>query len=194
MRKKTVAQVLITLLTALIIAIFFYKYLNKNIEIETSNEIIDKDNINNTLTSNLTYDIVYTSSDLRGNIYKITSPRGEIDKNNSNIIFLEDVTANVFMKNSGIIKIKSKFGKYNLNSYDTIFTKDVVATYPGHKISGEYLDFSLLKDLGIMSENVIYVNNDTNLFADRVEMKISTKDVKIFMTDNNKKVLVEKRN
>jgi hypothetical protein len=194
MRKKTVAQVLISLLTALIIAIFFYKYLNKNIEIETSNEIINKDNINNTLTSNLTYDIVYTSSDLRGNIYKITSPRGEIDKNNSNIIFLEDVTANVFMKNSGIIKIKSKFGKYNLNSYDTIFTKDVVATYPGHKISGEYLDFSLLKDLGIMSENVIYENNDTNLFADRVEMKISTKDVKIFMTDNNKKVLVEKRN
>ena len=195
MHKKTVAQVLVSLLTILIITIFFYKYLNKNIEIETSTKIINnKDNVINNFSYNLTYDIIYTSSDLRGNIYKITSPRGEIDKNNSNIIFLEDVTANVLMKNSNIIKITSKFGKYNLSNYDTIFTKDVVATYPGHKINGEYLDFSLLNDLSIMSQNVIYVNNDTSLFADRVEMKISTKDVKIFMTDNNKKVLVEKRN
>ena len=74
MHKKTVAQVLVSLLTILIITIFFYKYLNKNIEIETSTKIINnKDNVINTLSSNLTYDIIYTSSDLRGNIYEAES-------------------------------------------------------------------------------------------------------------------------
>ena len=55
MHKKTVAQVLVSLLTILIITIFFYKYLNKNIEIETSTKIINnKDNVINALSSNLT--------------------------------------------------------------------------------------------------------------------------------------------
>ena len=41
-----------------------------------------------------------------------------------------------------------------------------------------------------MSTNVIYTGNKNELFADMIEMNISTKDTKIFMNNNEKKVLI----
>ena len=97
----------------------------------------------------------------------------------------------MLLKNSNNIKIKSDFGKYNINNYDTIFSKNVLITYLNNKITGEYLDFSFLNNLGTISTNVIYVGNKTRLIADRIEIDITTKDTKIFMNDNIKKVLIE---
>ena len=37
----------------------------------------------------------------------------------------------------------------------------------------------------------IYTGDKTNLFADKVEINLTTKDTKIFMNDSDKKVLVE---
>ena len=106
-------------------------------------------------------------------------------------MFLENIIAYIFLKESETIKITSDFGKYNSKNYDTIFSKNVIIIYPGHKITGEYLDFSFLNNLGTISTNVIYVGNKTRLIADRIEINITTKDTKIFMNDNIKKVLIE---
>ena len=73
----------------------------------------------------------------------------------------------------------------------SIFSKNVIIIYPGHKITGEYLDFSFLNNLGTVSTNVVYSNNKTNLFADKIEINLSNKDTKIFMNDNTKNVLIE---
>ena len=61
------------------------------------------------------------------------------------------------------------------------------------------MDFSFLTDLGIFTTNVIYTGEKTNLFADKMEMNLTTKDTKIFMNPSDvfedwfepKKVLVE---
>jgi len=95
------------------------------------------------------------------------------------------------IKDSDTVKITSNFGKYNSKNYDTIFSKNVIVVYPGHKITGEYLDFSFLKNLGIISTNVMYFGDKTNLFADKIEMNLSTKDTKIFMDDPSQKILIE---
>ena len=58
-------------------------------------------------------------------------------------------------------------------------------------MTGEYLDFSFLNNLGTISTNVVYSGNNTNLFADKIEMNLTTKDTKIFMNDTGKKVLIE---
>ena len=42
-----------------------------------------------------------------------------------------------------------------------------------------------------MTINVIYNGDKTNLFADKIEIDLKTKDMKIFMNDTNKKVLIE---
>ena len=98
------------------------------------------------------------------------------------------------MVNYNLIEISSDFGKYNIDNYDTIFSKNVIITYLDNKIKGEYLDFSLEKNLLIISKGVILKNNKNSLKADVVEMNIKTKDVKIFMYEENKKINIKSLN
>jgi LPS export ABC transporter protein LptC len=190
MNKKIIIQIFLIFLIALIFLLFFFKYFKENDTNITKNIVSDKEDFLESSLSNFIDNINYTSTDLRGNKYQITAPVAEIDINQSDIMFLEDVVAYVYLKDSETIKITSNFGKYNSKNYDTIFSKNVIVTYPGHKITGDYMDFSLLNDLGTMSRNVIYTGEKNILYADMVEMEISTKDTKIFMNDNIKKVLI----
>ena len=170
---------------------FYLKYFNKtpkNIE-----KNITKKSINNEQNNSSTFidNINYISSDVRGNRYQITAEQAEIDINNSNEMFLKNVVAYIFIKDSDTIKIIADFGKYNSKNYDTIFSKNVMVIYPENKITGDYLDFSFLNSLGTISTNVIYAGDKTNLFADKIEINLITKDTKIFMNDNTKKILVK---
>ena len=179
------------ILIAIIFLSFYFKYFkedSKELLKNTQNREID---IDKNISANYIDNIDYTSLDAKGNKYQITAKQAEIDTDNPDVMFLENVIAYIFVKDSNTMKITSDFGKYNSKNYDTIFSKNVIVVYPSHKITGEYLDFSFLSNLGTISTDVIYTNNKTRLVADRVEMNISTKDTKIFMNDNNKKVLIE---
>jgi len=191
MNKKTGLQVIMVLIIVLISLWFYLKYFTKNFEDEKETPVIEKiDEIQN---SDSTYinDIDYVSTDAKGNKYQITAKQAEIKVENSDEMFLKDVVAFIFIKDSDAVKITSNFGKYNSKNYDTIFSENVIVIYPGHEITGEYLDFSFLSNLGVFNTNVIYNGEKTNLFADKIEMNLTTKDTKIFMNDTGKKVLIE---
>ena len=95
-----------------------------------SSPSIDEEVIYN---SNIIKDINYTSRDLKGNEYVLIAKEGEIDLNNSDIIYLTDVTAYIkLIKNSELIVITSNYGKYNTINYDTIFSKNVIINYYYH--------------------------------------------------------------
>ena len=169
-------------LVIILISLWFYmKYFTKNFE--NVKEVQDIEKINEEQNSDSTYinDINYTSTDLRGNEYQITAKLAEIKIENADLMFLTDVIAFVFIKDKDTVKITSNFGKYNTKNYDTIFSENVIVIYPGHKVTGEYLDFSFLTDLGVFTTNVIYTGEKTKLFADKMEMNLTTKDTKIFM-------------
>ena len=191
MDKKTVIQISMVFLITIISLSFYLKYFSKTPEDLEKN--IKKESIKNSQNDSSTYidNINYISSDIKGNRYQITAKQAEIDINNSNVMFLENIIAYIFIKDSDTIKIISDFGKYNSKNYDTIFSKNVIVIYPEHKITGDYLDFSFLNNLGIISKNVIYTRNKTNLFADKIEIDLITKDTKVFMNDNTKKILIK---
>ena len=191
MNKKTGLQVLMILIIILISLWFYLKYFTKNLEDVKETRVIEKIDENQNSTSTYIDDINYVSTDSKGNKYQITAKQAEIKVENSDLMFLRDVVAFIYIKDSDTVKITSNFGKYNSKNYDTIFSENVIVIYPGHKITGEYLDFSFLSNLGTISTDVIYIGNETKLFADRVEMNIATKDTKIFMNDNTKKVLID---
>ena len=65
--------------------------------------------------------------------------------------------------------------------------------YLDNKITSEYLDFSIKRDSMIISRNVIYTNLENMLEADVVEINITTKDTKIYMNNNNKKVIIRNK-
>ena len=181
MNKKTGLQVVMVLITIIISLWFYLKYFTKNFEDVKETLVIEKIDENQNNTSTYINDINYVSTDVRGNKYQITAKLAEIKIENSDLMFLSDVIAFVFIKDKDTVKITSDFGKYNSKNYDTIFSKNVIVVYPGHKITGEYLDFSFLNNLGVFTTNVIYSGEKTNLFADKIEMNLATKDTKIFM-------------
>ena len=199
MNKKTGLQFLM-IFTIIIISLWFYlKYFTRNLKNIKEATIIEK--INENLNNNSTYidNIDYVSSDAKGNTYQITAKLAEIKIENPDVMFLNDVIAFIFIKDSDTVKITSNFGKYNSKNSDTIFSENVIVIYPGHKITSEYLDFSFLSNLGTFTTNVIYTGEKTNLFSDKIEMDLTTKDTKIFMNESQifddyyetQKVLIE---
>jgi len=179
-------------LVIIIISLWFYlKYFTNNFEDVKESSVIEKIDENQNSTSTYINDVNYLSTDNKGNKYQITAKQAEIKVENSDVMFLTDVMAFINIKDSDKVKITSNFGKYNSKNYDTIFSENIIVIYPGHKITGEYLDFSFLNNLGTFTENVIYTGEKTNLFADKIEMNLFTKDAKIFMNGTGKKVLIE---
>ena len=191
MNKKTVLQILLIFLIFLISLSFYLKYFNNISKISKKSLITEEIDIDQNNSSTYIDNIDYISSDAKGNKYQITAEQAEIKIENSDVMFLKNVIAYIFIKDSDKIKITSKFGKYNSKNYDTIFSKNVIIIYPGHKITGEYLDFSFLNGFMTISENVIYTGEKTSMLADKIEINLTTKDTKIFMNDNKKKIIIE---
>ena len=157
----------------------------KKIEPDISNEI--------SYSSNIIKDVYYSSKDIKGNEYVIKASEGEIDYNNSNIVYLTNLEGFVKLTNSNDIKITSKYGKYNTENFDTIFSKNVIIDYLDNNVLGEYLDFSIGRNSMIMSRDVVYTNTSNVLKADTIEINIETKDTKIYMFDDKKKVSIKSK-
>jgi len=184
--KKFLKNFFIFFSFVILIFIIYAKYIKKNNSIQTQEKQGLKEDIS--YTSNLIEDVEYNTKDANGNEYLIKAIEGEIDFSNTNFIYLKNVSALIKLNNSDEITIFSDFGKYNTENNDTIFSKNVIINYLNNKITGEYLDFSINKNLMLISKNVIYTNEANVLKADVVEMNLETKDTKIFMYENEKKV------
>ena len=189
--KKKIFLKIILILSLIIITWFVYSEYFKEDKnklskpVNPSSEIEEGDAYN----SNIIKDINYTSRDLKGNEYTLIAKEGEIDLDNSDIIFLTDVTAYIkLVKNSELIVITSNYGKYNTVNYDTIFSKNVKIDYVDNIITGDYLDFSMMNNLLIVSRNVVYKNLEKTMRADVIELDTITKDTKIFMYNSNEQV------
>jgi LPS export ABC transporter protein LptC len=145
-------------------------------------------------SSNKIKDVKYTTKDADGNEYIITATEGEIDYSNTNIIYLTNLKAKIKLIDSDDISITSDYGKYDSGNFDTIFSKNVIINYLNNEITGEYLDFSLERNSLLMTKKVVYTNLENILKADAVEMNLKTKDTKIFMYENQKKVNIKSIN
>ena len=175
-----------------IILIVFLIYIVNSIYKKKSEELVVTEE--DSYSANLLENIKYVAKDNDGNEYIINAAEGEIDINNSDVIFLKNVKSQINLKNSDQINITSNFGKYNASNYDTIFSKNVVITYLDNRITGEYLDLSMLENRIIVSKNIIFTSGENVLKADVIEMDTKTKDINIFMHDENKKVNIKNKN
>ena len=181
---------IITIFILLLIIIFNLNQNNKEL-IEKKKEIVQKEEIEN---SNLIKDVEYKSKDSSGNVYVLRASEGTIDQNNNNVIYLTSIKAIIELKDYNSLGISSNFGKYNINNFDTIFSKNVIIEYLDNIIMGEYLEFSLNKNLMTISRNVVFKNNKSSLKADVIEVDIKTKDIKISMYEENKKINIKSLN
>ena len=192
MKKKNFLKIILILSLITLTWFVYSKYFKKSESLLSKpvNPVINVEE-ENSYNSNIIKDINYTSKDLKGNEYILQAKEGEIDLNDSDIIFLNDVTAYIkLVKKSELIVVTSNYGKYNTINYDTIFSNNVKIDYIDNIITGDYLDFSMMKNLLIISRNVIYKNLENIMKADVLELNTTTKDTKIFMFNSSEQVNV----
>ena len=186
MKKKR--SVIFIIIFFFVISVFF---LLKNTKKEEITKIEPQNSEDSSYNSNIIEEVYYSSKDAKGNEYIVNASQGEIDYDKPNVIYLTDVKAFIKLTNSNNVTITSDYGKYNSNNLDTIFSKNVVINYLENKITSEYLDFSMQRNSMIVSRDVVYTNFENILKADVIEIDIDTKDTKIFMYKNNKKVNIK---
>ena len=187
MTKKIYLQLFLIFIFLIISLFIFFKDFK-----DTSSEgSIDK-NFTQTTTAgeSLIEELKYLSTDKEGNEYRIEAKKGNIDKNNPDIIFLENVRATILFQNSEKISIKSNYAKYNAKNFDTLFNDSVSVDYGEHILKSNFLDLSFENNLVSIYDNVRYLSGISSLRADKAEIDILNKKTKIFMDNPNKKVQI----
>ena len=190
MNKKTALQLLLSSMVVAIFLTIFLKYFNQ--ELESKKEKNSEEKISKVLKekSNIIKDIRYLSKDDAGNIYVINAEYGEINEDNPDIIFLENVKAKISIFNSEDFFIESDFAKYNSKNYNTNFYENTKVEYTEHKINCRYLDLLFDKNLALLYEDVVYKNLQTRLLADRLEIDLITKNSKLSMKGAKEKIKI----
>ena len=190
MNIKILIQLLLFIILVSTTVTYYYYYkgnkTNANVnKINNNNEIsIDKN------SSNLITNISYASTDNLGNKFKIKSKTGKISIDNLNIVYMTNVEAIINLINSDPIIIKSNYAKYNKINYETNFEEDVLLTYQTHRITSQNIDLSFENNLATIYNKIEYDNNNVKLSADILEIDLITKNSKIFMDNEYKKIKV----
>ena len=192
MNRKLLAQVALILLTGVIILIFINIYNNKKNNL--SNNIIEKKNNLEIDTKKDSEESIkgleYLSKDIDGNIYNIRAESGLIDEQNPDIINLTNVKAELKFDKDKVVKVSSNKAIYNNYNYDTIFIDNVILDYEVHKIYCKKMIAKFSENIAILSEDLIYENLTTKLFADRMEVDLLLRNSEISMFNKEKKIKI----
>ena len=193
MNKKILIQSILIFTIIIVIASTYFIYFYDKKKIEEDNKIEINAENNSIKDDNRIESMRYFSEDNFVNTYLILSDYGQINQSNPNIIYMEKVTAEINMVDSATIYINSDFAEYHNQTYETDFEKNVIVKYLEHLLNSEKMNLSFENNKATVSENVIYNNLDTNLKADRIEVDLITKNSRIFMNDNNEKVMINSK-
>ena len=194
MNKKIIIQLLLfIILLGIILSVFFIYFSEEKSQKKTNLEtdkIINTETKIDSDTGTLIKDINYSFSDTSGNYYELFSEFGKVDIQNSNKMFMTNVKALIYLKDSPPIKIVSKHAIYNKIDHETNFFENVELTHLIHKTTSENLDISFNDNKASMYKNIVYNKPGTKLTADRLEIDLITKNTKIFMDNNSEKIKI----
>ena len=194
-KKNIIKFILISLLIILSI-LFYQKYMVSNI---TNKKVLEKkiydEEINekstlekNKESANIIENLRYTSNDLFGNTYIINAQSAQVEEGKINQVKLFEVMAKIIQKNDEIIFINSDFADYNKINNNTLFKKNVNVKYGDQSIDSDTINLNFSKNIIKIEDNVYYKNNNAKLYADKIEIDIKNKKLKIFMDKPNDKV------
>ena len=193
MNIKNVFQYSLLILLILLSFLFYYKYFTEDIDkvekkienvVEKKTNVINQNNIDQNIIENLKY----VSEDLSGNTYTVTAQSATLEEDKLNEVQLFVVNAEIARKNQEIIYIYSETANYNKINNNSVFKKKVNVKYGSQTIDSEILNLNFKNSLIEILENVFYVNENTKIKADKVEINLIDKKLKISMINKKDKV------
>ncbi len=188
--KKSLQLSMIILL--ILSSVFFYqKFFNVEIDLtEKKVTEINSDKSNEIDESNLIESLRYISQDLVGNTYIINAESAKFEEDETDYIFLFKVNAEIIRKDSEVIRIYSDSANYNKKNNDTVFKKNVSIEYTDQIIKSGIVKLNFSQNLIEIIENVYYMNNNTKMYADKVELDYLRKKMRVSMLDQNDNVQI----
>ena len=191
---KKVIQILIILLIILIsyLVLNIYYFDKKDISDLDLNEnlVIEEDNLN---FDNVMENLEYKSSDKSGNNYIIKAKKGKVNFEKENLLILEDVYGEIKLVGKSTIYIYSNFAQYNRNNFDTRFYQNVLVNYEDKRFNCDNLDLFFKDNFGSMYNNIVFVDENTQINADQVNMNLLNGDINIKMFQEEKKIKILKK-
>ena len=186
---KKLIQLFIFLILILLSSLFYFNFLktnktldSKKIELKESSSLLES---NNNLIKNLEYNVTFDNETK----YAINAELSELRyEDNIEIVEMQFVTA-IFNDKEGIpIIITSKNAIYNNSNYNTEFFNSVKVIYLSNVLLSEKLDINFSENIIKIYENVVYEGLEGTIKADNVKLNLITKNMEIFMQDNDKKI------
>jgi len=132
----------------------------------------------------------YVSEDLFGNTYIITAESASIKKNQENQLELFIVNAKIVQNKDDVILIYSGVADYDKITNNTIFKEDVKIKYKDQELNSNIVKLNFSTSLIEILENVYYMNKNTEIYADKAEIDLIDKRMKISMIDQKDKVKI----
>ena len=191
---KKVSQYSLIILLVITSLLFYYQYFAddvKKVDNNVSENVLEKKDAEVNLNGedkNIIENLKYISEDLLGNKYILTAQSATLKEDKLNEVQLFEVNAEIARENQEIIYIFSKTANYNKINNNTIFKKKVNVKYGNQKINSETLDLNFKNQIIEILENVYYVNENTKIKADKVEIDLVDKKLKISMINKKDKV------
>ena len=191
---KKLIQLFIFLILILLSFLFYFNFLktnktldSKKIELKESSSLLES---NNNLIKNLEYNVTFDNETK----YAINAELSELRyEDNIEIVEMQFVTA-IFNDKEGIpIIITSKNAIYNNSNYNTEFFNSVKVIYLSNVLLSEKLDINFSENIIKIYENVVYEGLNGTIKADNVKFNLITKNMEIFMQDNDKKIEISSR-
>ena len=195
MDKKNVFQYSLLILLFVVSFLFYYKYFfkdDKKVELNQSENIIKKTpEVNqNDENKNIIENLKYVSEDILGNTYTVIAQSATLREDKINEVQLFEVNAGITRQDQEVIYIYSKTANYNKTNNNTVFRRSVNVKYGEQTIDSETLSFNFENNLIEILDNVYYVNKNTKINADKVEIDLLNKKSKISMINKNNKVSI----
>ena len=191
MDKKKGLQLSLIILLFLSSVFFYQKFFR--VKIDLTEKTIDKKNLDNKNEidgSNLIESLRYVSQDLIGNTYIINAESAKLEEGESDNIFLFKVNAEIIRKDSEVIIIYSESANYNKANNDTVFKDNVNIEYTDQIIKAGIVKLNFSQNLIEIIENVYYMNSNTKIYADKIELDYLRKKMRISMVNKNDNVQI----
>jgi len=196
MDTKKIFQYSLLILLFSVSFLFYYKYFfkdDKKVELNKSENIVKKtnqeDNLND-INKNIIENLKYVSEDLLGNTYTVIAQSATLKEDKISEVQLFEVSAEITRQDQEVIYIYSKRANYNKINNNTVFIGSVNVKYGDQTIDSETLNLNFEDNLIEILDNVYYVNKNTKINADKVEIDLLYKKLKISMINKNNKVSI----
>ena len=199
MDTRKVLQYSLLILLFVASFIFYNEYFAKNDkknELNKSENIVKKKDqeINQEETSdNIIENLKYISEDLLGNTYTVIAQSATLNQDKISEVQLFEVSAEISRQNQDVIYINSNTANYNKLNNNTVFRGKVNVKYGDQTIDSETLNLNFENNLIEILDNVSFVNKNTKIKADKVEIDLIYKKLKISMINKNDKVSITSR-